>query len=210
MHRIRLVAALVFAATAPLAAQSVAGSPVQLGVMGGRTKPLGDLANGASNDWNFGGLVLFGAPQSRFRLRVDGQWQRIEGAVSGGGLACASCSYYTNARNLRVLDATANAVFSTPVSSSGSVYFIGGVGVYSARSSLVSSVNSTYRRETETATRAGINGGVGATFKVGRHDAFVEARVHDLFGSSAFSRDPFFDAYPRNVRMLPINIGFVF
>ena len=195
---------------APLAAQADNGPSIRFGVMGGRTKPAGDLSNGATNDWNLGGLVLFGAPQSWIRFRLDGQWQRVQGTVAGGGLLCGNCPYYTTARNLRVLDATANAVISTPVSESAKLYLIGGVGVYNARTTLISSVNASYTRESETATRAGINGGVGATFKVGRHDAFVEARIHSLFGSSAFSRDPFYDAYPSNVRMLPFNVGFVF
>ena len=210
MHRLSFVAVLMFAAAAPVAAQSIAGTPIQFGVMGGRTKPVGDLSNGANNDWNLGGLVLFGAPQSWLRFRLDGQWQRIQGTVAGGGLACPSCSYYTTARNLRVLDATANAVISAPVSETAHVYLIGGVGVYSARTTLISSVDANYTRQSESATRAGINGGVGATFKLGRHDAFVEARIHSLFGSSAFSRDPFYDAYPSNVRMLPLNVGFIF
>jgi hypothetical protein len=206
----RVLTLALAASVAPLAAQADNGPSVQLGIMGGRTKPLGDLSNGATNDWNLGGLVLFGAPNSRLRFRLDGQWQRIEGSLSGFALACGNCPYYTNRRNMRVLDATANAVFNAPVSETAKVYFIGGVGVYSARSTLISSVNASYTRESETATRAGINGGVGATFKVGRHDAFVEARIHSLFGSSEFSRDPFYDAYPSNVRMLPINVGFIF
>ena len=210
MIRIRLVAALMLVSAVPLASQTVAGTPIQFGVMGGRTKPVGDLSNGAGTDWNVGGLVLFGASQSWLRFRLDGQWQRIVGTVAGGGLACPSCSYYTTARNLNVLDATANAVISTPLSETARVYVIGGVGAYRARTTLISSVNANYSRVNESATRAGINGGVGATFKVGRHDAFVEARIHNLFGSSAFSRDPFYDAYPSNVRMLPINVGFVF
>ncbi|HEV7705863.1 MAG TPA: hypothetical protein VGO46_16315 [Gemmatimonadaceae bacterium] len=210
MTRISFVALLMLASASTVSSQSIFGTPVQFGVMGGRTKPLGDLSNGATNDWNLGGLVLFGAPQSRLRFRLDGQWQRIEGRLSGFALECANCPYYTNRRNMRVLDATANAVFDAAVSGSAKVYFIGGVGVYSARSTLISSLNASYTRESATATRAGINGGVGATFKVGRHDAFIEARVHNLFGSSAFSGDPFYDAYPSNVRMLPINVGFVF
>src|SRR5450432_3356715 len=82
MNRVSFVAALGFvacASAAPLSAQRIGGTPVQFGVMGGATKPVGDVAAYTQHDWSLGALVSIGSPQSRFNFRADGQWQQLAG-----------------------------------------------------------------------------------------------------------------------------------
>ncbi|MDQ2765687.1 MAG: outer membrane beta-barrel protein, partial [Gemmatimonadota bacterium] len=173
---------LVLAASIPLSAQSTAGIPIQFGVMGGRTQPIGALAGAANNDWNFGALALLGGRESRLRFRLDGQWQQVAGKPNGGTLVCVTCGHTSYRRDYRVLDATANAVFSSPVSSSAKVYLIGGVGVYNARGTNSEFPNAQVGPQTSSVTGFGINTGAGVSFGLGRHAGFVEARYHDLLG----------------------------
>lgn len=210
MIRVSFVAALMLAAATPVSAQSIAGTPIQFGVMGGRTKPVGDLSSAANNDWNFGGLVLLGAPESRLRFRLDGQWQQMEGRVNGGALLCIGCTGLRYLRDYRVLDATANAVFSGAISGSAKVYLIGGMGIYNARGTNVLVNDALLIRQSSSVTRLGLNGGAGVSFKMGRHAGFVEARYHNVFGSNSFESNGITGDIPDSFQFVPINVGFVF
>ncbi len=79
MHRISFVAATLAVATSatffPLTAQTLAGVPVEFGVMGGFTKPVGNLGGDANHAWNVGGLMSLGTPSSHVSFRLDGQWR---------------------------------------------------------------------------------------------------------------------------------------
>jgi len=213
VHRISFVAALGLSASfaaAALPAQSIDGHSIQFGVMGGRTKPVGDLSSAANNDWNFGGLVMFGAPESTLRFRLDGQWQQIAGKTSGGALLCVPCAHFAYARDYRVLDATANAVVNTAISPSTRLYLIGGLGVYGARGTDIVIQDELHVRQSSTVTRFGLNGGAGVSFKMGHHSGFVEARYHNLFGSNAFESNGITGDTPGSFQFIPINVGIVF
>jgi hypothetical protein len=213
MNRNSFVAVLGLAAgaiTSALPAQSIAGTPIQFGVMGGRTKPVGDLSAAANNDWNFGGLVLFGAPESTLRFRLDGQWQQIAGKSFGGSLLCIGCVSTVRARDYRVIDATANAVLGTAISRSARLYVIGGVGVYNARGTNIVIQNTLHTSESSYVTRFGLNGGAGVSFKLGSHSGFIEARYHNVFGNNSFESDGINGGTPRSFQIVPINVGLVF
>jgi len=209
MKRGSFVAVLVLAMSSPLSAQSIAGTPIRFGVMGGLTQPVTSLAGAANNDWNVGALVLFGAPESRLRFRLDGQWHQLAGKPNGGLLICVSCGHTAWQRDYRVLDATANAVFSTPVSSSAKFYLIGGVGVYNARGTNSQFPTDQVGPQTSSVTEFGVNTGAGLSFRLGRHTGFAEARFHDLIGSSSFENNGLTSDKPDSFQFVPINVGFI-
>lgn len=209
MKRASFVAVLAFAASTSLAAQNVAGSPIQFGVMGGRTQPIGSLAGAANNDWNFGALVLLGARTSRLRFRLDGQVNWLKGKANAGTLVCITCGHTEYRRDYRVIDATANAVFSSPVSPSANFYLIGGVGAYNARG-----LNGHFPTEQVgphelSVTDFGVNAGFGVDFRVARYTGFVEARYHALIGSKSFEDNGVTPDKPDSFQFVPISIGFV-
>ena len=212
MNRISFVAAgvgLIATAVVPaLPAQSIAGTPVQFGVMGGATKPVGDVAFVTHLDWNLGALVSIGAPQSHLSLRVDGQWQQLAGIqpIVGAELVCLGCQNPPppRAQSYRVLDMTTNAVYSFAPTASTSFYLIGGVGAYNERQFDPAS------KESASVTRFGFNSGAGVRFRVFEHKTFVEARYHNIIGAHSFASGEFQENRTQTFQFVPINVGFVF
>ncbi|MDQ2766669.1 MAG: hypothetical protein M3Y30_05890 [Gemmatimonadota bacterium] len=108
-----------------------------------------------------------------------------------------------------MLDATANAVFSSPVSSSAKLYLLGGVGVYNARGTNSEFPNAQVGPQTSSVTGFGINTGAGVSFGLGRHAGFVEARYHDLLGSHSFENNGVTSDKPDSFQSVSISIGFL-
>jgi opacity protein-like surface antigen len=212
MNRISFVAAalglIAIAAVPPLPGQSLAGTPVQFGVMGGAAKPVGDVAFVTHLDWSLGALVSIGAPQSHLSLRVDGQWQQLAGnqPITGGNLACLGCQTNTEprAQSYRVLDLTTNAVYNFAPTASRSFYLIGGVGAYNERQYDPAS------EESASVTRFGFNGGAGVRFRVFKLQPFVEARYHNIVGAHSFASGQLQYNRSQTFQFVPINVGFVF
>jgi len=212
MNRISFVAAglglIAIAAVPRLPAQSLAGTSVQFGVMGGAAKPVGDVAFVTHLDWSLGALVAIGAPQSHLSLRVDGQWQQLAGVqpIIGGYLACLGCqtNAQPRAQSYRVLDVTTNAVYNFAPTASRSFYLIGGVGAYNERQYDPASA------ESASVTRFGFNGGAGVRFRVFKHQTFVEARYHNIIGAHSFASGEFQYNRSQTFQFVPINVGLVF
>jgi opacity protein-like surface antigen len=116
-------------------------------------------------------------------LRIEGQWQQIEGRTFGGCLLFPTCPSPPES-HYRVADATANVVYSGVLAGPVRLYVIGGLGVYNERASGLGADSST-----RSLTKFGLNGGVGAQFQLSHFAAFVEARYHNIFGAHAFG-DP--------------------
>jgi opacity protein-like surface antigen len=215
MNRISLVAAAVTIAVSAhptsVRSQSFTGRPIQVGLMGGFTKPAGDLSPVSDHSGNAGVLVTFGAPVSHLRFRLDGQWQQITGKVNGGGqLTCVSCTSTSLQRNYRILDATANAVYGGTLSGPVSLYVIGGVGVYGVRGTTLIHQGDEHTSESVSATRFGFNGGAGASVRVGHVATFIEASFHQLVGSNAYANNGFYGQQAGAFQFVPINVGIVF
>lgn len=218
MHRISLVATTLAVATSaaflPLAAQSIAGVPVEFGVMGGFTKPVGNLAGDANHSWNVGGLMSLGAPSSHVSFRLDGQWAQLNGREFGGALLCFGCVGSSSRTDYRVLNSTANIVYGGTLSGPTRLYLIGGVGVYNERGTkfltTTNNMSDVHTSQEESVTRFGLNGGAGARFQIANHAAFIEARYHNLFGRRALIANGFSGDSPASFQFVPINVGFIF
>ena len=177
-------------ASSSAAAQGVSGSPIQFGVMGGATFPTGDFKNFVKTGWNAGALLNFGFQNSPVALRVDGSWNQMN---------------YKNFNNvkLRLIDATADAVFNFGTKSPAQFYLIGGAGVYNFKNT---GSNNNFDFSSGSTTKFGLNGGGGIKFK-GTLSPFVEARYHYVFSGSSFNNG---NGQDEKFQMIPISVGITF
>jgi opacity protein-like surface antigen len=218
MRRKSFVAAVLIATSvhaSSLGAQSFPGRPIQVGLMGGFTLPAGDLTLNSNHAGNAGALVTFGGPHSRLRFRLDGQRQQLTGKTFGGDPVPGSGGFSTESfrqRDIRILDATANAVLSGALFRSARVYVLGGVGLYNVRET-TRFYGGELLSESSAAsgTRVGLNGGIGVSAHLGRVATFVETRYHRLFGSATFEKNVgFIDKVPGAFQFVPISAGIIF
>lgn len=180
-------------ATGAAAAQDVAPRrPVQFGVMGGVTFPIGsNLTNVVKTGWNAGALLNFGFVNSPVGLRIDGVWNQFNQKGTGGD-------------HLRLLDATADAVFNVGTQSPAQFYVLGGVGVYNFK---ITGANNSLDFSSGSTTKFGLNGGVGVKFKAGPLAPFVEARYHYVFSGDFLSNA---GGGVSKFQMIPISVGLTF
>ncbi len=106
--------------------------------------------------------------------------------------------------NVRELSFILNAVSPLAVSgSSVSPYWIAGLGAYNGKSA-ASISGGTF--STNSHTDVGVNGGAGISFALGGTSAFVEARLHIVFGGGNTS--PTNNNNTKTALWLPITFGF--
>lgn len=181
-------------ASGKIAAQEVVSrSPVQFGVMGGVTLPTGDFNDFVKTGWNAGALLNFGFANSPVNLRVDGSWNQMD-------YKCSLC----NGEKLRLLDATADAVFDFGTKSPAQFYVLGGVGVYNFKNT---GDNNNFDFSTGSTTKFGLNGGLGVKFTAGSVAPFVEARYHYVFSGSSLDNP---NGQGAKFQMIPISVGLTF
>jgi Outer membrane protein beta-barrel domain len=194
------VLGLVLSATAaPVSAQAIVSSPVRFGIMGGATVPLSDLSDVNKTGWNAGALVSVGVPLVPVSFRVDGQWQQMNGKdlASLGGAGGSS-----QQANLRIIDGTANVVYTFGAALPTKFYLIGGVGVYNER---FSDPNSDVHAD---GTKFGLNGGVGFKFQLTGFATFIEARYHNVIHGTTVGVVDQSDS--KSLQFVPISVGITF
>ena len=187
---------ILSAAAAPLSAQAIVSSPVRFGIMGGATIPLSDLKNEAKTGWNAGALVTIGVPLVPVSFRIDGQWHQMS---SKGLSGFTSTSEFPD---FRIIDGTANVVYTFGAALPTKFYLIGGVGAYNERArDPVSDVSVS-------STKFGLNGGVGFKFQLTGFSTFIEARYHNVIHGTAIGAGSSSGA--KSVQFLPISVGITF
>jgi opacity protein-like surface antigen len=175
-------------ATAVFAAPAAAQTPVQFGIGGGVTLPLGDFSDGASLGFHGNALVQFAPAGSPVGVRVDGMYQRLsfkdDVGVDG---------------NFQVISGTANAVytFQTAESSMFHPYLIAGAGAYNVKA-------APDGFDSESETKIGVNAGAGFDYNAGGAVIFVEGRFHNVFMGDDSG------VGPSNLNMIPITVGVKF
>ncbi|MEO8879187.1 MAG: hypothetical protein ABI446_02205 [Gemmatimonadaceae bacterium] len=164
-------------------------SPIQFGVLGGASFPMGSAKDVLKTGWNAGAFLNFGVANWPFGIRVDGQWNQFNFKSSD-----------LNGVHFRDIHGTADAVFNVGSGKAAKFYLLGGVGVYNLNLT-GNSVSS------NSVTKFGLNGGAGFKFNVGSLSPFVEARYHYVFSGSGFS-----DSNGNNAKfqMIPVSIGLSF
>ena len=180
-------------ASSSASAQEVSRSPIQFGVMGGASLPTGDFKDLLKTGWNAGALLNFGFSNSPVALRVDGSWNQFNFK-----------NVDTGTPHFRVLDATADAVFSFGSKSPAQFYILGGAGVYNFK---VTGDNNNFDFSSGSTTKFGLNGGVGVKFTAGPVAPFVEARYHYVFSGDSFNNN---NSNNPKFQMIPISVGLTF
>ena len=184
------------AAAAPLSAQAIVSSPVRFGIMGGATFPLSDLKDEAKTGWNAGALVNIGVPLVPVSFRIDGQWQQMQGKDFDAGAG------FTDRTDFRIIDGTANVVYTFGAALPTKFYLIGGIGVYNERA------KDQATDVTASSTKFGLNGGVGFKFQLTGFATFIEARYHNIIHGEAIG-DVGSNHAP-SLQIIPITVGITF
>ncbi|MDQ2766167.1 MAG: porin family protein [Gemmatimonadota bacterium] len=175
------VSLAVLLCTWSLSAQSVDIRPVRFGIMAGATVPVDLLSDATGTGFNIGALVSIRIPRVPLSVRIDGQWHQL-----GGSGPTANCSftpgggdYCPEPIDFRVIDGTADLVYTFRDALPTNFYVIAGGGVYRERAVAPADNNSR-----GSATKFGVNGGVGLNVKLGTIGGFLEARYHNILHGS--------------------------
>jgi opacity protein-like surface antigen len=192
-----LVLSAVFA---PVSAQAIVSSPIRFGIMGGATSPLGDFSDVAKTGWNAGVLMNIGVPLVPVSFRIDGQWQQLKGKnfdanFPGGGSLVTHDDW-------RIIDGTANVVYTFGAALPAKFYLIGGAGVYNVR------VKNDDFDASASSTKFGLNGGVGFKFQLTGFSTFIEARYHNVIHGTAVGDVN--DNHAESLQFVPISVGITF
>jgi Outer membrane protein beta-barrel domain len=191
------VLGLILSATAaPVSAQAIVSSPVRFGIMGGATIPLSDLSDEAKTGWNAGALVTFGVPLVPVSFRIDGQWHQMNGKDVN------TLSGSSQFPDFRIIDGTANVVYTFGAAMPTKFYVIGGIGAYNERAhDPVADVSAS-------STKFGLNAGVGFKFQLTGFSTFIEARYHNVIHGSVIGDASSTNA--KSLQFLPISVGITF
>jgi hypothetical protein len=192
---------ILTAAAAPLSAQAIVSSPVRFGIMGGATIPLSDLKDEAKTGWNAGALVSIGVPLVPVSFRIDGQWHQMNGKAfpTGEIFGAVGSSQFPD---FRIIDGTANVVYTFGAALPTKFYLIGGVGAYNERA------HDPDTDVTASSTKFGLNAGVGFKFQLTGFATFIEARYHNVIHGTAIGDVNSDNA--KSLQFLPISVGITF
>ena len=182
---------IISAAAAPVSAQAIVSSPVRFGIMGGATVPISDLSDFNKTGWNAGALVTIGVPLVPVSFRIDGQWQQMQ-----------SKNDVEFPADLRIIDGTANVVYTFGAALPTKFYLIGGLGVYNER------FKDPDTDISASGTKFGLNAGVGFKFQLTGFATFIEARYHNVIHGSDVGDTGSSNA--RSLQFIPITVGITF
>jgi hypothetical protein len=173
-------AALFVALSAGLAATADAQlvpRPVRFAIGGGLSGVMGDVADGAEPGYHAMAALDLSIPLVPIGVRVDGAFNKFAGRDAGA--------------DLRIVNATVNAVFTPLPLPIVKPYVIGGVGMYNAKPDI---------ENFDAVTRMGYNVGAGVRFDLLGLGAFAEARFHHVPENDEMSTTQFY----------PITVGLRF
>jgi hypothetical protein len=205
------IATLACMLTVPFAAHAQERRPVELGVMAGAAIPIALLSDAARTGWNVGAFVSFSRRSAPLSFRMEGQWMQLTGKQEPAFVACPAQSLDPGVCtqplrfDFRVIDATANAVYTIPSALTANFYVIAGAGVYGERATLTSP-----DRTRSSSTKFGLNAGAGVKFRVRTLGAFLEARYHNIIHGSDTSGHGGPNFYLKSLQFIPINAGISF
>lgn len=180
------------AAAAPLRAQAIVSSPVRFGIMGGATFPLSDLKTNAKTGWNAGALVTIGVPLVPVSFRVNGQWQQLQGKNFPDA----------DRTDFRIIDGTANVVYTFGAALPTKFYLIGGLGVYNLRA------KDDVADLSVSSTKFGLNGGIGFKFQLTGFATFIEARYHNVIHGTSIGNTG--SSHANSLQFIPVTVGITF
>lgn len=168
--RISLVLAAV-AAIAVFTSTSSAQSSraLSVGISGGAAIPVGDFGDFYTTGYNGTVSLMFKSVGTPLGIRIDGMYNKMNLKDD----AIITIPGQGTVESASIAAATANLVYSLP-GTGISPYLIGGGGIYSLK---VQGDNF----DTDSENKAGVNGGIGASFPLSGFNTFIEARFHHVF-----------------------------
>jgi hypothetical protein len=206
-----LIATLTCALTVPFTVHAQERRRVEFGVTGGAAFPIALLSDAAKTGWSAGAFASVRRPSAPLRLRIEGQWMQLTGKQEPPFASCPAqrlgpgdCGQPLRF-DFRVIDATANAVYTIPSALPAKFYVIAGAGVYGERATLTSP-----DRTRTSSTKFGLNAGAGVKFRVRTVGAFLEARYHNIIHGSDTSGHGGPDFYLKSLQFVPISAGITF
>jgi hypothetical protein len=161
-------------------AQAQDAKGARFGISGGLTVPIGSLGDGYGSGFNLQGHATIKPSSFPLDLRGDaGFWTNSGKTVRVGGISGSNPS-------LTLFTVNGNVVYNFEGAKDATFvpYVLGGAGIYTGNRSF--------------GTHFGINGGGGVTFKLAGFDAFVEGRLHNVFGDGG------------SARLIPVSFGIMF
>jgi hypothetical protein len=202
--RVLTAGGVVSLLAAPALAQS-GERLLRIGFSGGGAVPTGDLSNVTNAGLAVQGFVQIAPSGFPATFRVGAFYSRLAGkegtsltlppTIPGSGIAAPLAPV----DGTQLLGGLAQLRYEL---SRGSMrpYLIGGVGAYNVRQTFgqLQSGSSVDK------VRMGVDGGAGFAFNFGGADAFLEARLTNLFSTTGVAREL------GSIRVVPISFGVVF
>jgi opacity protein-like surface antigen len=179
---------------------------VRVGFSGGAAVPLGDIADYANAGASVQGFLQIAPSDFPASFRVGALYSRFGGkdgarltlppTVPGSGAVAPQALV----DGTQILGGLAQVRVEFAKQRSVRPYLIGGAGAFNVRQTFaqLQSGNSVDK------VRFGVDGGAGVTFNFAGADAFLEARVNNLFGADGVAREL------SSLRVVPISFGVVF
>lgn len=189
MNRVRqvgLLAVLLTVVAGTLEAQQSAPRSMNVGVWGGVAFPTGDVAEDAELNTGYivGGHLGWQPAYQAFGVRAE---------VSYAGFGVDTP---IGDADVTKFGGSGNVILSISNDGSFRPYLIGGAGAYRVRQDF-EALGAGFTTETE--TKLGLNGGVGASFRLGGLNGTLEARYMSVFLDG-----------DENLNVIPITIGISF
>jgi hypothetical protein len=179
---------------------------IRIGFSGGAALPTGDVANVTGSGLAVQGFLQVAPRGVPATLRIGALYSRLPGTdgatltlpptIPGSGFSAPAAPV----DGTQLLGGLAQVRFELSKGSSVRPYLIGGVGAYNVRQTFASlQAGSNVDK-----VRMGVDGGAGFSFNFGGADAFLEARLTNLFSTTGVAREL------SSIRVIPISFGVVF
>ena len=166
-------------------AQAASATTYTLGIMGGLSVPLGDLANGTNSGYTLGLTLGMKTPASLLSFRAEGNFTELP--LQGG----------TSSDKYRLYGFAADGLYNLgQPSENGGLYLTGGIGYYGSREIVSDFLGGT--QEGPTDWNVGLNVGLGYYLPLSGFTVNFEGRYTHIFSS------------PNSQGLLPITVGIVF
>jgi hypothetical protein len=163
---------------------------IRVGVSGGMSVPVNDAKEAFENGFAAQGFVIVRLPAGLPALRASVGLQKMDfkDAEVGGG---PSTDLDASSTILSGLASIQLNLMHGPVRP----YLLAGLGAFHVKTDV--------EDESESEVKFGIDGGAGLALRLGRIDAFVEARIQNIYtdeGTADF----------KNIQVIPLSFGLVF
>jgi len=179
-------AALLAIGAETLSAQQASPRTINVGLAGGVAFPVGDFADDADLENGFTVLGYLGWQPAfqPFGIRGEVSYTRF------------GVDTFFGDGDVTKLGGAANVILTVSNDGNFRPYVIGGAGVYNVKEKFDADI---IEFETDDQTKLGLNGGVGARFRLGGINGTLEARYLSVFLEG-----------DRNMNVIPITIGLEF